>query len=246
MSNNRPVLPNKKRSFFESKMESGDAKMNCRELELSPADIQDLAEFLKSKPNLQELNLNYNNLGKEGIKPLKEIILQNKLLTKISALYNKIGDEGVLSLVSDEEIKPRLAEIYIELACNEITELGLEAARTVLSPESRLSIISGNKIWDAELLEQCRSSAANLLNSKESKEAPSVPATDKETNSSASARTNLFSSKKQKCELPLEVKQLATQLTTQIGSNPEMWEALDQYLQDVKSRQLPLPPQVVK
>ncbi|WPY00210.1 Putative leucine-rich repeats protein [Candidatus Trichorickettsia mobilis] len=126
------------------------------------------------KTSLKILSLNKNAIGDLGAKELAAVLPESKL-TELSLRTNKVGDDGAIALFSalpyslitslilhGNKIGPNAAQVLaeilpnpnikiteIDLNCNEIGDLGLEAiAGTLLSSNIEVLRVNDNKIGD--------------------------------------------------------------------------------------------------
>jgi hypothetical protein len=128
------------------------------------------------------LDISYGKLKQYG--KLKDIISQialcRKDISSINLMYNRITDQEFIPLIQwiikqecgvEQSIllKQRLSKMYLHLACNRITEVGLKLAHEseLFSAASMLSLISSNSIFDKDYIEIVRLAAIKRLDQDE-------------------------------------------------------------------------------
>lgn len=163
--------------------------IDCSNYNLKNSDFPDLYKALKEKSKITELNISFLSIGLEYIELLKDIILSTNGLIKLRLKYNKLGNDGILSLINDPNLTNLIKHINFDFGNNNIDEDGLEklyvsADKDLITPDSLLSVLLGNPIYDEQLVEDC----INLYKVKTNKDQNETELQDAKENADSSVQ----------------------------------------------------------
>ncbi|MBK4733297.1 leucine-rich repeat domain-containing protein [Noviherbaspirillum pedocola] len=88
-------------------------KLDLTSCSLGDADMQTLADWLRTCPKPMELDLHHNNIGPDGVMALA-VALRESGLTSLDLGNNRIGNDGVRALCQNLPSAPRLQELRLQ------------------------------------------------------------------------------------------------------------------------------------
>lgn len=88
---------------------SPDDQVNLESLDIQDDEIQEIAAYIiKHKPSIQEIYLNNNALGDAGGVILAKTLLGLPTLTLLDVQYNNLGEEGLGAIIALKRRYPEL------------------------------------------------------------------------------------------------------------------------------------------
>jgi Ran GTPase-activating protein (RanGAP) involved in mRNA processing and transport len=116
---------------------------------LDDADVQALAEALKSNTTLTELNLGENYVGEAGTQALAEALKINSTLAHLNFVYNLPGDAGAQALA--ETLKTNTTLTTLDLGSCKLGDAGAQALVETLKTNTTLTTLnlSGIELGEA-------------------------------------------------------------------------------------------------
>ncbi|HVY53737.1 MAG TPA: hypothetical protein VHA13_04385 [Gammaproteobacteria bacterium] len=171
----------RKKNFFQEIEHNPGPKFDCSGLYLNVEEIKKLVEVLKTKQNVECIDLGYNALDYQSMLYIRDLILNCPQLKEINLETNNIGDQGIEWLlngnpdiqdsyqkieqdVANQKLRKILPNLNINFDTNAIRDPGLLLIRNYLAPEPLLSLLGGNIVYiSAKLYEECRIAATQAL-----------------------------------------------------------------------------------
>lgn len=120
-----------------------------------------LACMLRVNQTLQELELGYAHLGKEGAKYLAEGLCNNQSLKKLNIWENNIYGEGAMAIAKALYINQSLRELNLDY--NDISVPGFIAFIEMLKVNKSLTTINLGHSWTRDAADNLREEAAKAV-----------------------------------------------------------------------------------